>query len=165
MKWSMWNASHSRTWRAAGSFLVTSISSGSLIQSAIFRGHGAPLRVCGAQSSKTNEMWLSDCSWDYKGLGWGRAEGGPSLDINYSHCQISPSSKGCEGHRGGARSLQVQWMLILCGPVASHTGAAGVIITTSLITARKTCQFVTLWLNFIFLSVAVFPLHVEIHKT
>lgn len=130
------NASDSRTWRAASSFPVTSISPGSLIHSAIFDGGGARLRVCGAQSSKTNEMWLSDCSWDYKGLGWGRAEGGPSLDINYSLCQISPSSKGCEGHPGGARSLRVQLMPILCGPAASHTGVAGVVMTTSTLIAE-----------------------------
>lgn len=122
MKWRKGNASHSGSWRAAGSFPVTSIAPGSLIQSVIFGDGGrAPLRVCGAHSSTTNEMWLSDCSWDYKGLGWGPAEGGPSLDINYSHCQISPSSKGCEGHRGGARRLQVQSTLIVSGPTGvSH---------------------------------------------
>lgn len=89
-------------------------------------------------------MWLSDCSWDYKGMGWGRPEGGSSLDINYSHCQISPSSKGCAGHRGGARRLQVQSMLILCGPVTS-AGRTG---TTSLMPAKEKSQaklFFVIW--------------------
>lgn len=98
-------------------------------------GRPAPLCVWGVSQLRQMRCDCQIAPGTIKGagLGWGWAEGGPSLDINYSHCQISPSSKGCEGHVGGADSGQVQPALMLCGPWSCLAG----VVTTSTLWQRQ----------------------------